>query len=336
MTPIPAPSAEGAPIAARHGTTEKVLSPRDIVVKFRHYVSSEGKDILAGKPQEEQPDLPDTEWITPEELWACTTCNACVEECPLFIDQMGKIMDMRRFLTLEGRLSGTATRTLQKLQNNGNPWGFPEADRGAWLSEMDVPILGVSAENASEFDVIYWTGCFGGYDPRGQKVSKAIVTLLKIAGVNFAVMGPAETCTGDPARRLGEEALYQMLAVQNIETMNELKVKKILANCPHCFNTIKNEYPEFGGHYEVVHHTDFLFQLIQEGKLNPDAPIEEKINLPRFLLPRPLQQRLRLPQRDTEKHSRNRSCGDEKEQDQEFLLRCRRRKDMDGGRGSQG
>ena len=180
-------------------------------------------------------------------------------------------------MAFEGRLSGTATRTLQKLQNNGNPWGFPEADRGAWLSDMEVPILGVSAENASEFDVIYWTGCFGGYDPRGQEVSKAIVTLLKIAGVNFAVMGPGETCTGDPARRLGEEALYQMLAVQNIETMNELKVKKILANCPHCFNTIKNEYPEFGGHYEVVHHTDFLFQLIQEGKLNPDAPIEEKI-----------------------------------------------------------
>ena len=257
--------------------TEKVLSPRDVVVKLRHYVSSEGKDILAGKPAEEQPDLPDAQWVTPEELWACTTCNACVEQCPLFIDQMGKIMDMRRFLTLEGKLSGTATRTLQKLQNNGNPWGFPENQRGGWLSEMDVPVLGVSTEDASGFDVIYWAGCFGGYDPRGQEVSKAIVSLLKIAGVNFAVMGSAETCTGDPARRLGEEALYQMLAAQNIETLNEMKVKKILANCPHCFNTIKNEYPQFGGSYEVVHHTDFLLDLIREGKLNPDSRIEKKM-----------------------------------------------------------
>ncbi len=257
--------------------TEKVLSPRDVVVKLRHYVSSEGKDILAGKPAGEQPDLPDAQWVTPEELWACTTCNACVEQCPLFIDQMGKIVDMRRFLTLEGKLSGTATRTLQKLQNNGNPWGFPENQRGGWLSEMDVPVLGVSAEDASGFDVIYWAGCFGGYDPRGQEVSRAIVTLLKTAGVNFAVMGSAETCTGDPARRLGEEALYQMLAAQNIETLNEMKVKKILANCPHCFNTIKNEYPQFGGRYEVVHHTDFLLELIREGKLNPDAKIEKKM-----------------------------------------------------------
>lgn len=257
--------------------TEKVLSPRDVVVKLRHYVSSEGKDILAGKPAEEQPDLPDAQWVTPEELWACTTCNACVEQCPLFIDQMAKIVDMRRFLTLEGKLSGTATRTLQKLQNNGNPWGFPENQRGGWLSEMDVPVLGVSAEDASGFDVIYWAGCFGGYDPRGQEVSKAIVSLLKIAGVNFAVMGSAETCTGDPARRLGEEALYQMLAAQNIETLDGMKVKKILANCPHCFNTIKNEYPQFGGNYEVVHHTDFLLDLIREGKLNPDSRIEKKM-----------------------------------------------------------
>ena len=257
--------------------TEEVLSPRDVVVKLRHYVSSEGKDILAGKPAEEQPDLPDAQWVTPEELWACTTCNACVEQCPLFIDQMAKIVDMRRFLTLEGKLSGTATRTLQKLQNNGNPWGFPENQRGGWLSEMDVPVLGVSAEDASGFDVIYWAGCFGGYDPRGQEVSKAIVSLLKIAGVNFAVMGSAETCTGDPARRLGEEALYQMLAAQNIETLDGMKVKKILANCPHCFNTIKNEYPQFGGNYEVVHHTDFLQDLIREGKLNPDSRIEKKM-----------------------------------------------------------
>lgn len=257
--------------------TEKVLSPRDIVVKLRHYVSSEGKEILDGKPSAEQPEIPSTEWVTPEELWACTSCNACVEQCPLFIDQMGKIMDMRRYLTLEGKLSGSAMRTLQKLQSHGNPWGFDPDDRGNWLEDMGVPILGVNAESAENFDVIYWTGCFGGYDPRGQEVSKAIVSLLKIADVNFAVMGPMETCTGDPARRLGEEALYQMLATQNVESLNELKVKKILANCPHCFNTIKNEYPDFGGNYEVVHHSDFLLELVREGRINPDENLNKKM-----------------------------------------------------------
>ncbi|MGH7886021.1 MAG: heterodisulfide reductase-related iron-sulfur binding cluster, partial [Thermodesulfobacteriota bacterium] len=257
--------------------TEKVLSPRDIVVKLRHYVSSEGKEILNGKSSQEQPNIPSTEWVTPDELWACTTCNACVEQCPLFIDQMGKIMDMRRYLTLEGKLSGSAMRTLQKLQSHGNPWGFDTKERGNWLTDMDVAVLGVNAESAEEFDVIYWTGCFGGYDPRGQEVSKAIVSLLKLAEVNFAVMGPMETCTGDPARRLGEEALYQMLAAQNVETLNDMKVKKILANCPHCFNTIKNEYPDFGGNYEVVHHSDFLLQLIKDGRINPDAKINKKM-----------------------------------------------------------
>lgn len=257
--------------------TEKVLSPRDIVVKLRHYVSSEGKEILNGKPSDEQPDLPSTEWVTPDELWACTSCNACVEQCPLFIDQMGKIMDMRRYLTLEGKLSGSAMRTLQKLQSHGNPWGFDPNDRGNWLTDMGVPVLGVDAESAEEFDIIYWTGCFGGYDPRGQEVSKAIVSLLKLAEVNFAVAGPMETCTGDPARRLGEEALYQMLATQNVETLNELKVKKILANCPHCFNTIKNEYPDFGGMYEVVHHSDYLLELVRDGKINPDENLNKKM-----------------------------------------------------------
>ncbi len=257
--------------------TEKVLSPRDIVVKLRHYVSSEGKEILDGKPSEEQTEIPSTEWITPEELWACTSCNACVEQCPLFIDQMGKIMDMRRYLTLEGKLSGPAMRTLQKLQSHGNPWGFDPNERGNWLTDMGVPVLGVNAESAEEFDVVYWTGCFGGYDPRGQEVSKAIVSLLKLAEVNFAVAGPMETCTGDPARRLGEEALYQMLATQNVETLNEMKVKKILANCPHCFNTIKNEYPDFGGMYEVVHHSDFLLELVRDGRINPDENLNKKM-----------------------------------------------------------
>ncbi len=257
--------------------TEKPLSPRDIVVKLRHYVSSKGKELLKDNGKERD-ILPGEEWITPEELWACTTCSACVEQCPLFIDQMGKIIEMRKYLTLEGKLTGTATRTLQKLQSHGNPWGFDQKDRAKWVTEMEgVPVLGVTAEDASDYDVVYWMGCFGAFDPRGIEVSQAVVSLFKRAGVNFAVMGPMEMCTGDPARRLGEEALYQMLATQNIETMNEINVKKIVTNCPHCFNTIKNEYPQFGGNYEVIHHTDFLLQLVKEGKLTPDKEMNEKV-----------------------------------------------------------
>ncbi|MEM4658601.1 MAG: (Fe-S)-binding protein [Candidatus Methanosuratincola sp.] len=259
--------------------TEKPLSPRDIVVKLRHYASFVGRKAISTTDQESLPDIPSDDWVTPEELWACTTCNACVEQCPLFIDQMGKIVEMRRYLTMQGKLSGTAVRTLQKLQSHGNPWGFEPAERASWVAEFeDVNVLGVNVEgDASGFDVIYWMGCFGAYDPRGQKVAKTIVSLLKEAGVNFALLGPMETCTGDPARRLGEEALFQMLASQNIETMNELKVKKIVTNCPHCFNTIKNEYPQFGGHYEVVNHTDFLLSLIEQGKLAPKGEARGKV-----------------------------------------------------------
>jgi len=264
--------------------TEKPLSPREIVVKLRHYASSEGKVLLnangnASAVAGELDTIPGPKWVTEDELWACTSCNACVEQCPLFIDQMGKIMEMRRFLTLEGRLTGSAVKTLQKLQTQGNPWGFSGSDRAAWLAGYEgVNIIGDEGnEDASGFDYIYWMGCYGGYDPRGQKIAQSVVSLLTQAGVSFAVLGPLESCTGDPARRLGEEALYQMLATQNIETMNELKVKKVIANCPHCFNTIKNEYPQFGGNFEVINHTQLLNDLVQEGRLRPTKEIKEDI-----------------------------------------------------------
>ena len=261
--------------------TEKPLSPREIVVKLRHYASSEGKALLNGNSSNgrEAATIPGPEWITEEELWACTSCNACVEQCPLFIDQMGKIMEMRRFLTLEGKLTGTAAKTLQKLQTQGNPWGFAEGDRAKWISGYEgVNVIGENGvEDASAFDYIYWMGCYGGYDPRGQKIAQSIVSLLTQAGVSFAVLGPMERCTGDPARRLGEEALYQMLATHNIETLNELKVKKVIANCPHCFNTIKNEYPQFGGNYEVIHHTQLLNDLVKQGKLKPTKEINQGV-----------------------------------------------------------
>ena len=261
--------------------TEKPLSPREIVVKLRHYASSEGEHYLNGDTANgmELQDIPSTEWVTEDELWACTSCNACVEQCPLFIDQMGKIMEMRRFLTLEGRLTGPAGKTLQKLQQQGNPWGFSESDRAKWVSEVDgLNVIGENGiEDATEFDFVYWMGCYGGYDPRGQNIAKSVVSLLTQAGVKFAVLGPQEKCTGDPARRLGEEALYQMLATENIENLNNMKVKKVIANCPHCFNTIKNEYPQFGGDFEVINHTQLLSELVEQGRLKPTKEINEEV-----------------------------------------------------------
>lgn len=259
--------------------TEKPLSPREIVIKLRHFASSEGKALLNGGSSEGGATIPGPEWITEEELWACTSCNACVEQCPLFIDQMGKIMEMRRFLTLEGKLKGPAVKTLQALQTQGNPWGFSESDRAKWLSKVDdVNVIGENGiEDATEFDYVYWMGCYGGYDPRGQKIAESVIALLTRAEVKFAVLGPKERCTGDPARRLGEEALYQMLATKNIEDLNELKVKKVIANCPHCFNTIKNEYPQFGGNYEVIHHTEILSELVKQGRLKPTGEINQEV-----------------------------------------------------------
>ncbi len=259
--------------------TEKPLSPREIVVKLRHYASSEGSEYLNGGDTSTLDDLPGPDWVTEDELWACTSCNACVEQCPLFIDQMGKIMEMRRFLTLEGRLTGPAGKTLQKLQQQGNPWGFGESERAKWVSEVEgLNVIGENGvEDASEFDYVYWMGCYGGYDPRGQNIAKSVVSLLTQAGVKFAVLGPMEKCTGDPARRLGEEALYQMLATENIENLNELKVKKVIANCPHCFNTIKNEYPQFGGNYEVINHSELLSELVSQGRLKPTKEVNEEV-----------------------------------------------------------
>jgi Fe-S oxidoreductase len=253
--------------------TDKPLSPRDIVIKLRHFATEN-----ANKEQMKTEYLPDQKWVTPEELYACTTCGACVEQCPLLIDQMGKILEMRRYLTMEGKLTGPSVRTLQKLQSYGNPWGFEASDRAPWAKAEGTPVLGNGGgDSAESYDVIFWTGCFGAYDPRGQEVASTIAQLLKEAGVKFAIMGPSETCSGDPARRLGDEALYQELAMTNIETMKRFNVKKVVANCPHCFNTLKNEYPDFGSDVEVVSHSEFLNNLIKEGKLTPTKNIDEEI-----------------------------------------------------------
>ena len=212
------------------------------------------------------------EVIHDETLWACTTCRACEQECPVFIEQVSEIVAMRRHLTLEeGRLPDTLTQALRNTERQGNPWGQPRHRRAAWAEGLDVPLMA----DVGEADVLYWVGCAGSYDPRNQKVSQAMVRIFQAAGVDFAILGEEESCHAEWARRAGEEYLYQTKAQENIETLKQYKFRRIVTQCPHCFNTLKNEYPQFGaanlhesgGQWTVVHHSEFIRELSLTGKL---------------------------------------------------------------------
>lgn len=212
--------------------------------------------------------------IDPETLWSCTTCRACEEACPVFIEYVDKIVDMRRHLTLmQGAVAPEVQSTFKNLETNFNPWGLDSSDRGSWIRKLGVPTF----EEKPNAEYLYWVGCAGSYDDRNKKVTKAVVTLLQKAQVDFAILAHEEKCTGDAARRLGNEYLFQTLAKENIQTFEKYKIKKIISTCPHCFNTLGNEYPQFGGHYEVVHHTTFLNQLIQDGRLKPTQRLDQSI-----------------------------------------------------------
>jgi Fe-S oxidoreductase/nitrate reductase gamma subunit len=202
--------------------------------------------------------------VLDETLWACTTCRACEQECPVLIEQVSDIVAMRRHLTLEeGRLPGTLKQALRNTERQGNPWGQPRHQRTAWATDLQVPLMA----DVGEADVLYWVGCAGSYDPRNQKVSQAMVKIFQTAGVDFAILGEEETCSAEWARRAGEEYLYQMQAQANVEALKQYKFKRIVTQCPHCFNTLKNEYPHFGGEWQVVHHSQVLAELIVTGQL---------------------------------------------------------------------
>jgi Fe-S oxidoreductase/nitrate reductase gamma subunit len=235
--------------------TGKPLSPKAVVVDLREWARGGQEQPLHGGA------------IAAETLWSCTMCQACVRECPVWIGHVDLIAGMRRHLVAEGQLSGPPAVALRRLANSGNPWGLPAAERSKWSEGLDVPTL---AENPRA-EVLYWVGCAASYDQRSQRVARAFVRLLRQAGVSFAVLGREERCTGDPARRLGDEFLFQELAQGNIETLNRRQVRRIVTACPHCFNTLGNEYPQFGGHYEVVHHSAFLADLVRQGKLQAPA-----------------------------------------------------------------
>jgi len=241
--------------------SNKPLSPKAVVIDLRGLMSRGGGDVHTA--------------IRDETLWACTMCQACVEECPVLIGHVDLISDMRRDLIGEGKLSGPPAKALQQIGNQSNPYGRPNSERLAWAEGLDVPTVEVNPG----FEYLLWVGCAASFDPRAQKVARATAELLKEAKVNFAVLGTKERCTGDPARRIGDEFLYQQLAQANVETLTRHKAKKIVTPCPHCYNTLKNEYPQFGGQYQVQHHSQLLAELIETGRLSNGTSTGEPVTL---------------------------------------------------------
>ncbi|AVX20604.1 Fe-S oxidoreductase [Carboxydocella sporoproducens DSM 16521] len=211
------------------------------------------------------------EVIEEDVVWSCTTCRSCEEQCPVFVEHVPKIVDLRRNLVMmESNFPSEAQLAFRGMENNGNPWNIGWKSRADWAQELSVPLL----VEDSEVEYLYWPGCSGAFDNRNKKVAIAVVKLLQKAGVSFGILGTEEKCCGDSARRLGNEYLFQNLAQENIETMNGYGVRKIITSCPHCYNTIKNEYPHFGGNYQVYHHSEFLAQLLKEGRLKPQKKLD--------------------------------------------------------------
>jgi len=238
------------------------LSPKQIVLDIRQGLDRYGPLMLNGDKDEEMPLVRS---ITPEEaLWACTTCRACVEQCPVLIDQVEPIVDMRRYLVLtEGRMPSLLASAMTQAERAGNPWGNPKGSRMDWAQGLSVPLM----SDKKKADVLYWVGCAGAYDPEGQKTARAMVKIFEAAGIDYAVLGEEERCNCEWARRAGNEYLYQQAAHSNIAVFDKYEFNLIVTHCPHCFNTFKNEYPQFGGHYEVEHHSTYIARLIRHGYL---------------------------------------------------------------------
>ncbi len=249
--------------------TGKPLSPRKIILDARHRMMEKGPVVASGidaSPILEHRLL--DHFITEEELWACTSCRACVQECPVSIDQLDVINEMRRYLVLsESRFPAEVQPAFESLEKNGSPWAFASADRAKWADGMNVPLMADLAARGERPDVLFWVGCMGSFDDRAKKTTVAFARILQACSIKFAILGQEEHCHGDPARRLGNEYLYQMLAKGTIETLNRYGVLTIVTSCPHCFHQMGNEFPQFGGNYEVIHHSTYIERLLSEGRV---------------------------------------------------------------------
>ena len=265
--------------------TGKPLDPREIVLKVGEVMAATGtRAAPSRRPSASTPRSPSAadsvfERITAEEIWACTSCKACDEICPVNIEILDKILDMRRYLSLmESELPHRAGQRLPVHGEPGEPVGHEPGRAGRLGQGIPDGVAIVDGTSPFDHEYLYWVGCAGSFDDKNKKVTGATAKLLQRAGIDFAILGPSEKCTGDPARRSGNEYIFQMLATQNVETLNGMGVKKIVTQCPHCFNTLANEYPQLGGNYEVVHHSQFLEWLIDQGKLDmAEAPLDERV-----------------------------------------------------------
>lgn len=277
--------------------TGKPLSPKLLITSLRDHTYAKAPYLLAGEDKSKLSEAEVAEGerqlvggegavIDHEVLWSCTTCGACVEQCPVDIEHVDHIIDMRRYQVLiESEFPGELAGLFKNLENKGNPWGQNSKDRLNWIEEVDfdVPVFGQDVDSFADFEYLFWVGCAGAYEDRAKKTTKAVAELLALAGTKFLVLGADETCTGDSARRAGNEFLFQQLAMQNIELLNsvfegvEHKQRKIVVTCAHCFNALGNEYPQVGGDYQVVHHTQLLNRLVRDKKLVPVAPVSQDV-----------------------------------------------------------
>ena len=246
--------------------TGKELNPMMLIQKLKHHIQEKGKQVYRKKGEDDFPLLPGG-IISNQELMACTTCGACVANCPVFIEHVDTIVDLRRYLAMvdaEKSLSPELGRTFKNIENASNPWGVSNSKRADWAEGLNVPVM-ADLEEAPEY--LFWIGCAGAFDDRQKKVTRDMIKILETANVSYAILGTEEKCTGDAARRLGNEYLYWMQATANIETLNQYNITKIITTCPHCMHTLDKEYPQLGGNYEVIHHAEFLNNLIKEGRL---------------------------------------------------------------------
>ena len=248
--------------------TGKPLSPKLLIMGLRDNMFASADRLLSGEAGDVATLVPTV--IDPDVLWSCTTCGACVEQCPVDIEHIDAIIDMRRYeVLMESRFPAEASLLMRNMENQGDPWGLGSSKRTEWLSALDFEVPIIDGPIPEDVEYLYWVGCAGSLDERGRKQIESTARMLHRAGVTFGILGPRESCTGDPARRMGNEYLFQEMAKANIATLNEVGAKKIVASCPHCFNTMKNEYPGLGGDYEMIHHAELLSHLVATGRLVP-------------------------------------------------------------------